>query len=1068
MSNLPRLPLIMFAAAGALGAAEQEPVQYWNGSQRVTLALALDELDVVVGDGVAVEQLKRVIPGAQVAAAGKRAGLRFPGADRAALDLHLAAARAAGAAPRAVLYPDHLARSAGRRQVLTDRLAIRLRPGQDIAPLVAKYRLKLEQRVVYSADTWIAQATDPGATAALVAANRIYEVDGALFATPLIERVMVLKGTPSDPLFAQQWHLLNSGQVGGVGNAGNDINVAPVWDFVGGTGLGTGINVAVVDSGVEVAHPDLAVNCRTALDVDLIDNDGDPTPTNTALSDFDPHGTVVAGLVAARDGNGLGGVGVAPRAGIVGVRLTAGAFSDATEGSAVTWQLAPANPADRVHVNTNSWGPADDGATLQAPPALAVAARATGTASGRGGRGIVYLWAAGNGDADGDEANYDGYANSPYVIAVAASAPNGFGASYSEGGACVFIEAPGGDFGGAGIVSTDTVGSAGEVAGDYTATADNLVGTSFATPIVAGVVALMLEANPLLSWRDVRHILARTATKSASSSPFWIDNHALPARHWNRYHGFGRVDAAAAVGAAQGWLAAPAEATPLAATGGGTGAIPDNNPTGRSGTCSISAPTGFRAEVVELHVRITHNLRGQLRFVLTSPLGTPVDIAARPNDLGANYDWIFTSVASWGENPAGAWSLQVIDTSAATSGTKNGIGSLDSWSLTVHGYVPHPTPTLSGASPVGAATGSAAIPVTIAGTGFVADVSQVKWDGVVLPSTFVSATQLSVVIPAPDLAANGVHTITVTNPDFDGGADHVSNGLVFRVSNPPGFSAPPSGTQAMTEDTPRAFTLTLTDPDAGDTLTLTATAANAALFAPSGMVVTGTGTTRTLTLTPLPDQNGTSTITLTVSDGATSATTSFTADVAAVNDPPVAFSGVFEARANQTLSATLSGVDPDVGQTLTAIRLVDSADGTATVSANGAFTFQPTPGFTGVTSFTWRLSDGIATADATATIVVMADPSLPRPRITSEPADEVVLQGGGTWSYVPTVSHTSATTLQVTAPASVSGGNTILWPIAAPASGNHVSFVIIARDGLTGALDYQQVILRYVPTGAPN
>jgi len=143
----------------------------------------------------------------------------------------------------------------------------------------------------------------------------------------------ITNSIPTDPLLNEQWYLINSGQQ--VGNpdfqdifatAGEDINVAPVWN----QGLsGEGVVVAVIDTGVELLHPDLDANIDPALQLDAIDRDGDANPD---ADFFDPdldvfrvnanaHGTAVAGIIAAEADNGIGGTGIAPGAQIVPIRL---------------------------------------------------------------------------------------------------------------------------------------------------------------------------------------------------------------------------------------------------------------------------------------------------------------------------------------------------------------------------------------------------------------------------------------------------------------------------------------------------------------------------------------------------------------------------------------------------------------------------------------------------------------------------------------------------------------------------------------------------------------------------
>ena len=197
----------------------------------------------------------------------------------------------------------------------------------------------------------------------------------------------------ADPLYGDQWHLKNTGQRGAnglPGKAGEDIDVEPVWTACGTGNIcrGEGVRIAVVDDGLEIAHEDLLANVATGLSYNYVTGSTDPTnnPTDTTSG----HGTNVAGIVAARDLNGLGVRGVAPRANIVGYNLLQFATSS-NEADAMTRNAAT------VAVNTNSWGAPDGNGHLWPSDLSWQTAIDYGTANGRGGRGIVYTWAAGNG-----------------------------------------------------------------------------------------------------------------------------------------------------------------------------------------------------------------------------------------------------------------------------------------------------------------------------------------------------------------------------------------------------------------------------------------------------------------------------------------------------------------------------------------------------------------------------------------------------------------------------------------------------------------------------------------------
>jgi len=478
------------------------------------------------------------------------------------------------------------------------------------------------------------------------------------FFYPLLARQHQTRLTPNDPEFGNQWHLQNTGQGGGT--PGIDANVTSVWDNY----LGTGVQISIVDTGVSVNHPDLQPNVwvnpneiANGADDDgngLIDdingwdwNDDDNNPTP-----FDDHGTAAAGVAAARGNNGVGVSGAAPGAQIIGQRLIEGGIDDLLEASALSYQR---NITD---IYSNSWGPSDDGVTLAGPGPLLLAAFAANYATGRGGLGNIYTWAGGNG-GDFDNSNYDGYANSRFVIGVAAVDNTGVRSWYSERGANILVAAPS-DGGTLGI--TTTAGASG-----YT---NSFGGTSSATPLVSGVIALMLEARPDLTVRDVQYILVNSSRQVDPSDPAWSRNNGGSGFWINDKYGFGMVDASAAVNLALTWTKV---APQISATSGLINAgvdIPDADPNGI--TVTFDATEDMKLEHVEFVVDVTHTWRGDLKFILTSPQGTQSVVEARNGDSTPDFqNWKFMTVRNWGESPVGQWQLQIIDTAGFDVGTLN-------------------------------------------------------------------------------------------------------------------------------------------------------------------------------------------------------------------------------------------------------------------------------------------------------------------------------------------------------------------------------------------------------------
>jgi hypothetical protein len=347
-----------------------------------------------------------------------------------------------------------------------------------------------------------------------------------------------------DTLFKYQWHLKNTGQNAGARNGGvpgYDLNVTDVWKKYTGDRK---IKVGVVDTGIEFNHPDL----KTQIDLNdsyrYSDDSHDPSPDENQLANHPSgcaHGTAVAGIIAAKSFNKIGVRGIAPSVTLVGLNTFSGGG-----GSSFLDALSK-----EVNVSSNSWGIGNSSYIIQAPEFDDVIADGAK-------KGTIYVFAAGNerddykNVKDGSfyfgNSNNSSLANNKYVIVVAAMDANGSYASYSNFGANVLVAAPSGEYGSnyPATVTTDLTGTTygfdhdknyslhfyyterfdvpGNENGDYT---NRMNGTSAATPMVSGVVvALMLNANPNLNYRDVKYILAHTARKIDENNPDWNKNAA--------------------------------------------------------------------------------------------------------------------------------------------------------------------------------------------------------------------------------------------------------------------------------------------------------------------------------------------------------------------------------------------------------------------------------------------------------------------------------------------------------------------------------------------------------------
>ena len=444
------------------------------------------------------------------------------------------------------------------------------------------------------------------------------------------EHTNIPRFIPNDPSFSSQWHLLNTGQ--GTGTIGEDANVTGAWD----SATGNGVLISVVDDGVDHQHSYLSPNYLTSIDYDYCGNDGDPTPTSN-----DGHGTAAAGVAAAKGNDNNGVTGAALDADLIGLRLIACSNTDQDEADAI------GHRRDIVGISSNSWGPSDNGRTLKGPEPLLQASLEDNVYLGRGGLGTITTLAGGNGRTNGDNSNYDGYANTRFTIGVAAIADSGYQSYYSEDGANILVAAHS-NGGSQGITTTDIRGSGGYTSSDIY---NNFGGTSSATPLTSGVIALMLDANPTLTYRDVQHVLVHSARTNDASDTDWSVNGA--GHDFNHKYGHGALDAGLAVHIAANWTNVGPELNWTSGEQSISQTIPDNTANGLSYTVVVDA--GLLVETVEVRFDADHTYRGDIEVKLTSPDGTISRLAEVHNDNNNNFnEWVFSSVLHWDESSDGA------------------------------------------------------------------------------------------------------------------------------------------------------------------------------------------------------------------------------------------------------------------------------------------------------------------------------------------------------------------------------------------------------------------------------
>ena len=524
----------------------------------------------------------------------------------------------------------------------------------------------------------------------------------------------------TDPLFGEQWHLENTGQRAYArtpASPGEDLGMTNVLSS--GTPTGAGVRIAVVDTGMELCHPDLVANVEPFASHNFNANDwhGAIVAEPFLPWTLGDHGTSVAGTAAASANNGTGGRGVAPEAILRSYNMlaaveSAGTYYDSLGGSDTD---PDSSVVDIFNMSFGTLGgefavDRDEDRLLR-----------LGVTNLRGGRGALYVKSAGNAfNACGTmrrpanarigctSSNSASSHHSRYLIIVGAFDAQGTRASYASAGSNLWVSAPAGEFGSryGATITADQVGTnrgydvlrnygvaedaVNNPHGNYVSTFN---GTSAAAPNTSGAIALLLEAAPELTWRDVRYILAKTARQiDADIEPVqyvvggtvyvaqlpWTSNAA--GYHFHNWYGFGAVavdDALDLVAShTPDSLGVFVETDLNAFARENMVSIPDDDGTGVAQTLTVEGlADNANIEAVTLRVNITHPQTNDLAIHLTSPSRTESILNPIFNDAlagNADLDWTLLSNAFYGESPNGDWTIRVVDAASEDEGTLNG------------------------------------------------------------------------------------------------------------------------------------------------------------------------------------------------------------------------------------------------------------------------------------------------------------------------------------------------------------------------------------------------------------
>jgi len=590
---------------------------------------------------------------------------------------------------------------------LSDQITIQFAPLVDTARLnaiSATFNLVPAKPVLGIPNTFVFLVSKQASENPLKIANKLQVLAEVLAAEPNIFIQQAIHYHPQDPLYPQQWYLNHQG--GDQLAYGSHISVEPAWDITRGV---RSIVVAIADDSFDLHHPDFQGMGKVVAPRDLKENNFLPIPQEQETS----HGTACAGLAIAEE-NAVGIIGVAPGCAFMPIRTT-GFLDDESIEEIFHWAIDKG-----TSVISCSWG----AAAIYFPLSLRQRAAITYAATeGRNGKGCVIVFAAGNANRpidgtvneqkwpkntlSGNTAWLNGFAIHPDVVTVSASTSLNKKAAYSNWGTNISICAPSNNglpgmwfqdtgfaytqpmistnLAGRRILTTDQVGSAGYDPGNYTS---KFGGTSSATPMVAGVAALVLSINPNLTAQQVKAILQDTADQIVDSNfdpQLGLNKGAYNSNGHSQWFGFGKVNAAKAVRAAQQFYIASGSGSnsQLQAENRSTILIPDNDLAGIKSEIAISLD--ITIQDIQVMVNIAHDFLGDIEVYLIAPNTKQVLLQSRT--LGRNK--ILQTTYNVRSHPllkqlislpaVGSWQLHVIDYSPED------IGQLNSWVLVI-GY----------------------------------------------------------------------------------------------------------------------------------------------------------------------------------------------------------------------------------------------------------------------------------------------------------------------------------------------------------------------------------------------
>lgn len=526
-----------------------------------------------------------------------------------------------------------------------------------------------------------------------------------------------------DPLYKYMWHVNNVGQnnfSSQSGLPGNDINLSTVHNMYRGEGQ----TIIISDGRIDLDHVDLVQNTDLGLSKNYAVSMGlgfSPTSAN----DSHIHGTFVMGLAGAKRGNGIGTFGIAPNAKLVGYN-----FIDSTQSLSISLDNATVKKSNQITDGIGTFNYSFGSFTCSV---VSFSYLEEYFLKEMTHFGNIYVTSGGN-DKSGSTDNcsvsgftYYGNGNLnqikslPYYIVTGALNSRGVSADYSTPSSNTWIVAPGGETTTGYLISTDLEGCSkgtalsSAIPFDLNGTGENVncnfsidygSGTSYASPIVTGAIALFRQICPSCKWREIKYAMAKNARKVDASigdktHPFGpsadLAGHTY-LRGWNtnaagfnfhNYYGFGGLDVAKTVSYLKEntinlfdarWTYTDQNQGFYYNSGTVNLAIPDNSATGVTSTISVDKHN-LKIEHVQIKVNITHPVSSNIGIELKSPSGTVSQLMLINSGIisGNLTNTYLGTNAFYGERTLGDWEIKVID------GASSNTGTLVNWSLAFMG-----------------------------------------------------------------------------------------------------------------------------------------------------------------------------------------------------------------------------------------------------------------------------------------------------------------------------------------------------------------------------------------------